>query len=260
MSKPSDVIPVSVFVVAQNEATDLPQLLSSVKQFAEVIVVDSGSTDQTPQLAAQGGAKVLHQAWLGYAGQKQFALEQCKHDWVLNLDADEVVTPAMVTEIKRVIQQENIDAVRFSRNDSFIGRMPPSSVKKPNNVRLYRRNKAKFDTTQLVHETAKIDGNVVKVETCFDHYGYDDIATLATKLNTYSGLKAQQKFSRGKRGSILKLTLIVPVEFLRKLILQRLIMFGRRGFILAALNAYYAFLKEAKLVELGMRSQDKKRE
>ena len=246
-------IPVSVFVIAQDEADNIERLLKSVKHFAEVIVVDSGSCDATPQIAERLGAKVFHQPWLGYAAQKQCAMEKCSQDWVLNLDADEVVTDAMRQCIAKMISRDDIDAVRFKRNDLFIGKMPSSGIKKPDNVRLYRRCKAAFDVKQKVHETAIVDGHTECVDACIDHYGYESIATLADKLNTYSTLKADEKHSRGKRASLLKLMVILPVEFLRKYFLQRLCMFGRRGLILAAMNAYYAFMKEAKLLEHELR-------
>lgn len=249
-------LPVSVFIVAQDEEQHIARLMASLSVFAEIIVVDSGSADSTPQIAAEFGAKVIHQAWLGYAGQKQFALEQCSQDWVLNLDADEVVTDAMIAAIQQALTNDNCDAIRFDRNDLFIGKMPPAAMKKPNNVRFYRREKASFDINQKVHETAKCEGPILFVDAAFNHYGYDQISVLMDKLNVYSSLKAQQKFANGKSASLLKLMLIVPIEFLRKLLLQRLIFFGRRGFILAALNAYYAFLKEAKLLELHLRKQN----
>lgn len=248
-------IPVSVFIIAQDEAHNIGRLLDSVKQFAEIVVVDSGSCDETPKIAEEYGAKVYHQPWLGYAAQKQCAMEKCSQDWVLNLDADEVVTDAMKLCIQSMIKRDDIDAVRFQRNDLFIGKMPSGGIKKPDNVRLYRRCKAAFDTQQKVHETAIVEGHTECVDACIDHYGYDSIATLVDKLNTYSTLKADEKHAKGKRASMLKLVAIIPIEFLRKYLLQRLFMFGRRGLILAALNAHYAFMKEAKLLEHQLREK-----
>ncbi|MDM7859275.1 glycosyltransferase family 2 protein [Alteromonas sp. ASW11-36] len=253
MAPENPKLPVSVFIVAQDESQHLPRLMASLSAFAEIIVVDSGSSDDTPKIATDFGATVIHQPWLGYAGQKQFALEQCSQEWVLNLDADEVVTEPMLTAIKQAIAANDCDAVRFNRNDLFIGKMPPATIKKPNNVRFYRRSKAAFDVNQKVHETAKCDGTTLCVEAAFDHYGYDQISVLMDKLNTYSSLKAEQKYAKGKSASLFKLILIGPIEFVRKLFLQRMIFFGRRGLILAALNAHYAFLKEAKLLELHLR-------
>ncbi|MCU7554819.1 glycosyltransferase family 2 protein [Alteromonas sp. ASW11-19] len=241
-------LPVSVFIVAQNEESNITRLMRSLTHFDEVVVVDSGSTDDTPAIARQHGAKVFHQTWLGFAAQKQWAMEQCKNDWVLNLDADEVVTAEMFKAIAEVIKDANVDAVRFNRNDLFLGKMPPKWMKKPNNVRLYRRAKAKFDTTQKVHESARVDGREIHVKASFDHYGYNDIATLVLKFNHYSSLKAKEKYQRGKRGSLIKLSLICAIEFWRKYLLQRHFTFGVRGFILSILNAHYAFLKEAKLL------------
>ena len=253
MSHRAAKIPVSVFVITQDEQHNIARLLDSVKDFAEIVIVDSGSQDETLNIAQQYDVSIYLQPWLGYAAQKQCALEKCSQDWVLNLDADEVVTDEMRDVICDIIQRQDVDAVRFNRNDRFIDQMPSGSIKKPNNVRLYRRCLAAFDAEQQVHESAIVDGKEIHVSASFDHYGYDDIATLVTKMNSYSCLKAQDKQRRGKRGSLLKLMFIFPIEFLRKYLLQRLFTFGRRGFILAVLNAHYAFMKEAKLIELQLR-------
>ncbi|WP_100657589.1 glycosyltransferase family 2 protein [Alteromonas flava] len=253
MSERSNKLPVSVFIVAQDEAQHMPRLLQSLEAFAEVIVVDSGSTDNTREIARQYGATVYDQEWLGYAGQKQFALEKCTQEWVLNLDSDEQVNAAMLNAIRDFIATTDKDALRFDRNDIFIGKMPPAAISKPNNVRLYRRTKARFNTEQQVHESAVIDGPIATTSASFDHYGYDDIHTLVIKHNQYSTLKAREKFSRNKRGSIFKLMLILPLEFIRQYVFKRLFTFGLRGLILATLNANYAFLKEAKLIEQQLR-------
>ncbi|WP_100644096.1 glycosyltransferase family 2 protein [Alteromonas facilis] len=255
MQEHSEKLAVSVFIVAQDEAHNMPRLMQSLSTFAEVIVVDSGSQDKTIDIAREFGATVYEQPWLGYAGQKQFALDKCTQPWVLNLDADEVVTDEMLEAIIKFVERDDIDAVRFDRNDLFIGKMPPPSISKPNNVRLYRRKNAQFDTSQQVHETAKIEGQITTTNASFDHYGYDDIQTLVAKTNQYSTLKATEKFNRGKRGSLLKLMLILPLEFLRQYLLKRMFTFGVRGVILAAINAQYAFLKEAKLIEQGLREK-----
>ncbi|MDG1122699.1 MAG: glycosyltransferase family 2 protein [Glaciecola sp.] len=243
------MIPVSVFIVAQDEAQNIERVLRSVKDFAQVLVIDSGSTDNTVELAKAAGATVIHQPWLGYAGQKQFALTQCTCDWVLNLDADEELTSECIGIIKDTIVQENVDALRFIRNDIFMDQLPAKWMRKGNHLRLYRRQKAHFDVNQKVHETAFVEGKEVRTDIAFTHYGYNRIDALITKNNLYSSLRAEEKFASNKRPSLIKLTLVLPLTFFQKYILQGRILNGKRGFILATIDAFYAFMKEAKLWE-----------
>ncbi len=250
-------LPVSVFVITQNEENNIARLLESTSCFDEVVIVDSGSTDNTINIAYQYGARVVKKDWTGYAAQKQFAMNLCNNEWVLNLDADEELTPALILSITQLIGNPSINGVRFLRQDLFLGETMPKLMKKPNNLRLYRKQSAQFDVSQQVHETAMVEGNIHKTKEHFLHYGYNDIQSLVEKNNVYSSLKAIQKFETGKRASLLKLVLIFPIEFLRKFLLQGLIFWGRRGLILATLNAFYAFQKEAKLLGFQMQKSKK---
>ncbi|MCG9723583.1 glycosyltransferase family 2 protein [Shewanella sp. Isolate7] len=242
-------LPISVFIVTKNEEKHIAKTLESVKEMAEVILVDSGSTDKTVEIAKSYGVKVFEHEWMGYAKQKQYAMEQCSNEWVLNLDGDEAINPQLVAAFKEIIEQDKADSVRFWRNDIFIGKALSSWSKKPNNHRLYKKSKSFFDDSRLAHESATVDGKEVFINQVFDHYGYDSIAAITTKNNNYSTLKADEKFIKNKKVSNLKLILIFPLVFLKEYLLQRKIFSGRRGFILAIMDAYYAFIKEAKLFE-----------
>lgn len=243
------MIPVSVFIVAQDEAHNIERVLHSVKDFAQVIVVDSGSSDNTVALAKDAGATVIHHDWLGYAGQKQFALTQCTCDWVLNLDADEELTAECIKVIEETITQADVASLRFTRNDIFMDKLPGKWMRKGNHLRLYRRELAHFDTTEQVHETAIVNGKEVRSYAAFTHYGYNRIDALVAKNNLYSTLRAEDKFARNKRPSLVKLALVLPLTFVQKYLLQGRILNGKRGFILATIDAFYAFMKEAKLWE-----------
>ncbi|WP_232230545.1 glycosyltransferase family 2 protein [Alteromonas sp. RW2A1] len=238
-----------MFIVAQDEANNIERVLRSVSDFAQVLVVDSGSTDNTVALAEAMGAEVIHQDWLGYAGQKQFALSLCQQDWVLNLDADEALTPECIAVIKQTIIRNDIAALRFARNDIFMNQLPNKWMKKPNNLRLYRRQLAHFDTSEQVHESAIVEGKEIRTQVAFTHFGYNRIDALVAKNNLYSSFRAEDKFARNKRPSLIKLALVLPFTFLQKYFLQGRITNGKRGLILATIDAFYAFLKEAKLWE-----------
>lgn len=250
--------PISVFIVTLNEAENIERVLRSVDFADEVIVVDSGSTDNTVALAEALGAKVVFNEWPGYAKQKQFAMQLCKHDWVLNLDADEEVTPELARQYQSLINQDKYVSVRCTREDLFIGQKMSPWTKKPNNNRLYRKSLSNFDATRLVHESADVDGKEIFIKASLIHYGYGTIEVLTDKNNQYSSLKAQEKFSKNKSYSLVKLVTIFPLIFIKEYIFQRKLFSGIRGFTLSIMLAYYAFIKEAKLYELHHTSNQMK--
>lgn len=243
-------LPISVFIVTKNEEEHIHKTLSSVKIMDEVIIVDSGSSDKTLEIAKAHGAIIHSREWPGYAKQKQYAMSLCKNEWVLNLDGDEAITPELAKAFQKIIENDSADCVRFWRNDIFIGKALSPLSKKANNHRLYKRSKSVFDDSRLAHESATVDGKEIFVDLAFDHYGYDSIEAITAKNNQYSGLKSQEKFIKGKSYSSLKLFSIFMLTFIKEYLFQRKIFSGKRGFILSVMAAYYSFLKEAKLYEL----------
>ncbi len=243
-------LPISVFIVCQNEEKHIARLLDSCIRFDEIVLVDSGSTDNTLAILKNYPVKLFQEPWQGYAKQKQFALEQCSHAWVLNLDADEELNDALIDEFVRVMEKDEFAGLRCLRDDLFMGKKMHPFTKKPNNLRFYKRSKVSFDSNTLVHETAVLDGKETTSKEAFTHYGYDDMHQLVDKHNQYTSLKALEKFNKGKKFSYLKLLLIYPLTFLKIYLLQRHIFSGMRGFIQANNVAYYSFMKEAKLYEL----------
>ena len=242
-------LPVSVFIITKNEEEHIEKTLKSVSLFDEVILVDSGSTDSTLDIAKRYGTKIYTHSWQGYAKQKQYAMSLCSNEWVLNLDGDEQVNPSLINAFKEIIEQDKADSVRFWRNDIFIDKPLSTWSKKPNNHRLYKRSKSFFDDSRLAHESATVNGKEIFINETFDHFGYGSIESLTTKNNNYSSLKANEKFAKEKRYSNVKLITIFPIVFIKEYFFQRKIFSGKRGFILAIMGAYYAFIKEAKLFE-----------
>ncbi len=243
----NDKIPVSVFIIAQNEEQHIARVIKGCQPFDEIIVVDSGSADNTKQIAESLGARVVHNDWQGYAKQKQYAMSLCKHEWVLNLDADEELTAEFIHAIKSFIQQNEYVALKCRRNDLFLGHFFPRSIRLPTNTRLFKKDNIQYYLDNLVHEGPEIKGKVKHTSAAFRHYGYADIETLSKKYEYYSTLKAQEKFNKGKKPSRLKLLLVAPLEFIRVYLIYRYCFAGLRGFIFAKLAAHYAFLKESKL-------------
>jgi len=242
-------LPISVFIITKNEEEHIEKTLKSVSLFDEVILVDSGSTDSTLDIAKRYRAKIYTHSWQGYAKQKQYAMSLCSNEWVLNLDGDEQVNPSLISAFKEIIEQDKADSVRFWRNDIFIDKPLSTWSKKPNNHRLYKRSKSFFDDSRLAHESATVNGKEIFINETFDHFGYGSIETLTSKNNIYSSLKANEKFVKGKRYSNVKLITVFPLVFIKEYFFQRKIFSGKRGFILAIMGAYYAFIKEAKLFE-----------
>ncbi len=248
-------LPISVFIVTLNEEKYLESVLKSVQQMDEVIIVDSGSTDATLQIAEKYCAHIIHQEWLGYAKQKQLAMSHCQNEWVLNLDGDEVLNSSIVESFKQIIENNQADSVRCWRNDIFIGKRLSRFSKRPNNHRLYKKSLSHFNENHLVHESAIVKGKETFINEEFTHYGYESITDLSQKNNRYSSLKALEKFQRHKKASCMKLLLVFPLAFFKQFVIQRQIFSGRRGFIKSVIAANYAFLKEAKLFELGERQK-----
>ena len=249
-------IPCSVYIVTLNCAVWLQDTLQSVADFAEVIILDSGSTDQTYVIAQKfPNVKISHQDWQGYAAQKSLALAQCHFDWVLNLDGDEVLSSGLKQEIIATIQANHIDALITPINDVFLNVPNSKHTKKHVKVRFFRKDSGQYDLKNQVHENVLVDGVSVRATGDIYHYGESSIFVKVEKNNQYSNLKAFEKFQKGKSPSLLKLTLVMPVTFLKSYFIRRSFLNGWRGFVNSMINAFYAFLKEAKLFEQHLQAK-----
>lgn len=252
------MIPCSVYIVTLNCAEWLESTLESVKDFSEVIILDSGSTDLTYAIAESfPNTRISHQDWQGYAGQKSLALAQCKNDWVLNLDGDEVLSSELKAEIEQTIQSNQLDALITPINDVFLGVPNSKHTKKHAKVRFFRKSKGRYDLENKVHENVIVDGQSVRAEGDIYHYGESSIFVKVEKNNQYSELKAQEKYQKGKVPSLLKLVLVMPLTFVKSYFIRRSCLNGWRGFVNSMVNAFYAFLKEAKLFEQHQKMKNK---
>ena len=251
-------IPCSVYIVTLNCAEWLDATLNSVKDFAEVIILDSGSTDRTYEIAESfANTRIMHQDWQGYAAQKNLALAQCQQQWVLNLDGDEVLSEALKKEIVQVISENKIDGLITPINDVFLGVANSKHTKKHAKTRFFRKAKGQYDLANKVHENVVVDGDVIKAQADIYHYGESSIFVKVEKNNQYSNLKASEKFEKGKHPSLIKLILVMPMTFIKSYFIRRSCMNGWRGFVNSMINAFYAFLKEAKLFEQHLKQNKK---
>ncbi|WP_295418435.1 glycosyltransferase family 2 protein [Sulfurovum sp.] len=241
-------LPVSVYIICQNEAQHIRRVLESVKGLDEVIIVDSGSKDETLEIAKAYTDKIYHQEWLGFAGQKEYAKNLCSHEWVLNLDADEQLTPELKDEIEETMKENSVDGLDIRISSKYLGKFNHPLSKFNRRVRFFRKAKGRYPE-KLVHESVVIDGKIKKAKGFIFDYGTLNLETHVRKINEYSSLRAEEKAQKGKKASALKLMSIFPLAFFKSYVIKRGFLNGLRGFIAAMNNAYYAFLKEAKLYE-----------
>jgi len=247
-------LPVSVFLITKDCGRWLERVLEPLADFAEIVVLDSGSRDDTLAIAKRHGASIHHQDFLGFGAQKQAALELCSQPWALNLDGDEVIDDRLREAIAQLVRQDDpgVLAARVRIRDWFIG-VPASKAARPiRRVRLFRRDRGRFLARETVHESVQLDidgGRVLDLPGWIEHFGVESVALRVEKINRYSTYRADQDLARGKGPSALKLFTVFPLRFLKSYLLRRAILSGRRGLIQSVANAYYAFLIEAKKFE-----------
>lgn len=244
------MINASVYIICQNEEKHIKRVLESVKDFNEIVVVDSGSTDNTLNIAHDFTSKIFHQDWLGFAKQKEYAKNLCKNEWVLNLDADEQLSEELKSEIKKVIDENKIDGLDIKISSKFLGKFNNKYSKFNRRIRLFKKNMGYYPD-KLVHESILVNGKIEKAKYFIYDFGIIDLKTHLNKINEYSSLRAHEKFIRNKKPHLLKLLLVFPLAFFKSFVIKRGFLNGMRGFIAAMNNSFYAFLKEAKLFELS---------
>lgn len=247
--------PVSVTLITLNEAAHIAAAIESVSWADEIVVVDSGSTDDTVAIARRFTDRVLVREWPGYVAQKNFAASMARNDWVLSLDADERVSPQLRHEIARVLATNpEVTGFRMPRVTWYLGRWIRSTDWYPDyQLRLYDRRVARWEGRH-VHESVRADGAVTTLRQELFHYAYRDVADHLDTINRYTTLAARQMADAGRRTRLLDLAVHPPAAFLRNYLVRGGCREGATGFIVSALNSYYVFLKFAKLWELQRRA------
>ena len=250
---------ISAFVVCANEASNIARCLESVRWCDEIIVVDSGSKDQTLEIAARFTDKIIHHDWSGYVAQKRFGLEQCKCEWVINLDADEEVSTELKDEILEKLRLDKdsrlggVNGFQINRVVFYLGKWWRRGLWYPEfRLRVCRRSATTWGGEDP-HEKAAVTGGIQRLKGELFHYTYTDIRDHVARLNSHSSSAAQSMFKRGKRAGIWHITLSPVLRIFKCLVLKRGILEGARGVIVALLEGYYVFLKYIKLLELQNR-------
>ena len=234
----------SVAYIALNEADNLPRSLQAIQHIAdEIIVVDSGSADDTIAIAKRYGAKVIHQQWLGYAAQKNVALAACTQDFILSLDCDEVVTDRLLAVLKNVLRDPASDGYRLHRRTHYLGKRMDFSWQPDCKVRLVRRGAQPQWVGEQVHERLTVQGKVATLSRYLLHYSYRDRQDHLAKTHKYAALAAQAAFDANKPFRYRKLLLNPLIALLRMYIFRLGFLDGYRGWLAASSSFYYTWLK-----------------
>jgi len=242
----------SCILIVRNEAARIERCLRSIAFADEIVVLDTGSTDATPQLARRHTDRVYRSAWKGYGGTKQAALEKATGDWILWIDADEVVPEALAAEIRGIIDGDTAySGFRLSRKAFFLGRWMRHGGWYPGRViRLFRRGRGRFSPDR-VHEGVSLSGEAGFLKNPLEHYTDDSIRHYFEKFNRYTSLAAADIAERGKRATVLDVLLRPVFMFLRMYVVRLGFLDGLEGFLLALFSSQYVFAKYAKGRETG---------
>ncbi len=261
-SQPRHVPPLlSVAIITLNEEQNLARTLASVRWADEIIVVDSGSTDTTVDIARSFNATVLHHEWQGFAAQKNFAIAQCRGTWVLSLDADEELSPELQRQIRTLLPTDPpIDAFALNRRNLFLGRWVKRGGFYPDaKLRLFRRTSAQFAQRPAfeerpVHETIAFDGAAQTLDYDLIHHAYPTLHEYIEHMDRYSNLGAQLLVNKGRVSRsfpafFANVFLIPYLMFLWNYVFRLGLLDGREGLLLHSYHAVYTSWKYAKAWE-----------
>jgi len=241
---------VTAVLITLNEELNLKRTLPQLNWCDEIIVVDSGSTDNTVQLCRNFGCKVVYRAFDGYGSQKKYAVSLSRNNWILSLDADEVLSDELVDEIKKEMEAPKSAGYLLPMNLVFLGK--EFTFGKESNrffLRLFNKQLGNFNDRK-VHEGIELIGEKIKFKNKILHYSYQDISQYFKKLNTYSSFGANLAFEKGKNKSVFNIVATIPLNFLKYYILHGNLLNGANGFYWSVFNTYYHLIKYLKIREL----------
>ena len=244
------MVKLSVVIITNQEEENISRCLDSVKTLAdEIVVVDSNSQDRTVEICRSYGCRVFTHDFEGYGKQKQFAIDQASNNWVLSLDADEVVTEELRAEIHNLLHKENndIDGFRIPFAFFYMGRILKHT--QADHLRLFNRKKGHF-TTVHVHEGIVVEGRIGKLKEKIIHYSYRDISHHLKKIDIYTSQAAMKNIQEKKKFAKCWVAFRFPVSFFIFYILRLRFLDGYPGFLWSFFSAFYDSLKIAKTIEM----------
>ncbi len=244
-------LPLSVAIISFNEEKKIEDCLKSVWWADEKIVVDSNSVDRTREVAKREGAKVIKRDWQGYIDQKNFALESCRNEWVLSIDADERVSRKLYEEISQVLGKPSADGYSMPRKVFYINRWIEHCGWYPaNKVRLVRKSKAKWGGVDP-HDSLLVDGKVEKLKGDIYHLSFDSIHDHFKTIDSFTKVGAEEAFKMGKRANMLDITVRPCFTFVKMYFLKLGFLDGIPGLIICLLSAFHTFTKYQRLYFLA---------
>ncbi|HZE60357.1 MAG TPA: glycosyltransferase family 2 protein [Burkholderiales bacterium] len=242
--------PLSAVLITRNASAVLDACLESLAFVDEIVVVDSASSDSTAEIAARRRARVVQKEWLGFGRQKQFAVDQARHDWVLCIDADERVSPQLAASIQRALTAPVSPVYRMPRRNRFLGRWLSHGEGYPDwSPRLFNRLNARW-SDDLVHEKVLYAVTPGALEGDLMHDSSDDLATYLDRQNRYTTLAARQAYELGKSAGVFHLLLSPMVRFLKFYVLRLGFLDGVAGLLHISIGCMNSYMKYAKLLEL----------
>ena len=245
--------PLSLVVTTFNNAATLERCLASVPVADDIVVLDSGSTDATLEIAARCKARIFSEPFKGHAAQKQSALDKAAHPWTLLLDSDEALAPGAAAEIESALRDPAVAGFRLPRREQMFWTFQHPGSRLNAHLRLIDRRRCRMNGVP-VHAAPEADGPVRTLHAAvLLHYGEPDIATKVGKINAYSSGLVADKMRRRQRWLGLRMLAYPPLFFLRQYLGKRYFLNGWAGFISAYTGAFYVFLKYAKVYEARRR-------
>ncbi|HVW85090.1 MAG TPA: glycosyltransferase family 2 protein [Bryobacteraceae bacterium] len=238
---------ISATIVTLNEERNIARAIESLRCVDEIVIVDSGSVDGTVEVAQRLGARVIHEPWRGYAGQKNFASERASYEWILSLDADEAVTEALEAEILELKKEgPRFDAYAMPRLAQYLGRWIRHGGWYPDKkIRLFHRNRARW-VGEYVHESVHVDGVLGELQGDLLHFTCDSLSAHLRTLDRYTQLAARELLSRNQHVPLRRLMFDPAWTIFRTYVLRRGFLDGAQGIAIAWMAGLYTFLKYAR--------------
>ncbi len=238
---------ISVVIIAKNEAFNLRKSLPKLSWCDEIIVVDDNSTDETVEIAKSFACKIWTRQFDGFGTQKRFAVSQAQNDWILNIDADEVLSDELIQEIRNIKDGLEIRAYEIPVRHVFLGKVfKYGKESRYKHLRLFNRLYGNFDEA-TVHEKVHIDGKISELKGLIMHHSYRDLEHYFEKFNKYTEIGAEKLFKKGKNRSLISCLASFPVYFFKHYVIYRNFMNGWQGLVWSYLNAWYHTVKYLKL-------------
>ncbi len=254
----SATLPISVFIISCDEEDRIARPILSVRDWVqEVIVVDSGSVDDTCNIAAELGANVVHHAWQGFGPQKIYGESLCKNHWILNLDADEEVTPELRDNIFALFQGGEPQHAAFKMYWKMLfeyQKKPSLCATSSSFVRLYDKRKSGFSDSQVHDSVLLREGTMGDLKGYVWHRNFTSLARWIKKMDGYTSKQAEDLYNKGRKPSVIRMVCEPILTFFKAYFLRRNILYGMNGFVFSWLYSYSKFMRLAKTRELYLKA------